>query len=34
MRERAKRIGAKFTLSTEPGQGTQIETTVPFKLAS
>ena len=34
MRERAKRIGAKFTLSTEPGQGTRIETTVPFKLAS
>jgi signal transduction histidine kinase/streptogramin lyase len=34
MRERAKRIGAKFTLSTVPGQGTRIETTLPFKLAS
>lgn len=34
MRERAKRIGAKFTLATNPGQGTRIETSVPLRLAS
>src|SRR5262249_37415688 len=30
MKERAKEIGAKFTLFTSPGKGTRVEAIVPY----
>jgi signal transduction histidine kinase len=33
MRERAKLIGGKLTVRSEPGSGTRIDVTVPAALA-
>jgi nitrate/nitrite-specific signal transduction histidine kinase len=33
MRERAERIGARLTLSSRPGVGTEIELVVPARMA-